>query len=405
MGNIDARFLKFGKSTHDINMDLIPSGDLHHALTTDDQTIFGVKTFAAVPMITGDPTNASHLVSKSWVLSSVVEKTKIDLIIYINSGNTYIDAGGDIIGAGNDETGLGTKNDPYASLQHAIDVVPKYLSHDVTIVMCGLPFRYTWMIDGSDGICFSSGTPNTSVRVKRPTGKNTVISVSGSAIEITPKNGGDSIANICALLKTNAPTLIEAVVVGNKSAVVTTALATTSLSGGELRSYEPITISGFSGSGTLFVRVIDNSSMWERNLAACISSTSNDGILVLNNSAPIHISGCEIKYLGSSNTTAGIRISSTQHVLIENCTILGGWHFGINILNGSTASVSQTCINSCAYAAVQVNDCARVVVGNCFGKENIRCHSAISGQITRYGTPGISGTTSDSKSLGGQIWI
>ena len=122
-------------------------------------------------MITGDPTNASHLVSKSWVLSSVVEKTKIDLIIYINSGNTYIDAGGDIIGAGNDETGLGTKNDPYASLQHAIDVVPKYLSHDVTIVMCGLPFRYTWMINGSDGICFSSGTPNTSVRVKSPTGK------------------------------------------------------------------------------------------------------------------------------------------------------------------------------------------------------------------------------------------
>lgn len=114
---------------------------------------------------------------------------------------------------------------------------------------------------------------------------------------------------------------------GNKSAVVTTALATTSLSGGELRSYEPITISGFSGSGTLFVRVIDNSSMWERNLAACISSTSNDGILVLNNSAPIHISGCEIKYLGSSNTTAGIRISSTQHVLIENCTILGGMAF------------------------------------------------------------------------------
>ncbi len=141
MGHFNMRYIKLGTSSHELNIDAIPDGAQRHALTQGEQTIVGIKVFESLPVAMGEPTTGSQLTPKSWVAAVTVQRTTKTMTLYVNSGATYISTKGEMIGAGNDTTGTGTLDTPYASIQKAINMLPKYLEHDVTIIVCGMPHR------------------------------------------------------------------------------------------------------------------------------------------------------------------------------------------------------------------------------------------------------------------------
>jgi hypothetical protein len=251
----------------------------------------GIKVFESLPVAMGEPTTGSQLTPKSWVAAVTVQRTTKTMTLYVNSGATYISTKGEMIGAGNDTTGTGTLDTPYASIQKAINMLPKYLEHDVTIIVCGMPHRYVWTPNGTDGICFASGSASTTIRVETPTGKNTVVSVSGKSVTITPKKDGDTINSICALINahTSATTLMSAMGVGDTTTKMTTSLGTTSLVGGEVRIYDPVTVAGFSGTGSFIIRSDTDDAKWDRNLGTIISTATSNGVLFHNNNMRISL--------------------------------------------------------------------------------------------------------------------
>jgi len=161
---------------------------------------------------------------------------------------------------------------------------------------------------------------------KHPREKNTVVSVSGKSVTITPKKDGDTINSICALINahTSATTLMSAMGVGDTTTKMTTSLGTTSLVGGEVRIYDPVTVAGFSGTGSFIIRSDTDDAKWDRNLGTIISTATSNGVLFHNNNMRISLKSITVEYTGSTSTLSGIQITTSPYVDMTCMTISGG---------------------------------------------------------------------------------
>ena len=72
MSKVDRRFIKWGAGVNDVNMEHMPDGTTRFAITNTDQTIDGVKTFNAIPIVATTPTQATQVVNKSYVDSQIL---------------------------------------------------------------------------------------------------------------------------------------------------------------------------------------------------------------------------------------------------------------------------------------------------------------------------------------------
>jgi len=117
---------------------------------------------------------------------------------------------------------------------------------------------------------------------------------------------------------------MSAMGVGDTTTKMTTSLGTTSLVGGEVRIYDPVTVAGFSGTGSFIIRSDTDDAKWDRNLGTIISTATSNGVLFHNNNMRISLKSITVEYTGSTSTLSGIQITTSPYVDMTCMTISGG---------------------------------------------------------------------------------
>lgn len=270
--------------------------------------------------------NSNGKIENNWLNEDVVLKTIQDKIIYINSdqGYSYINNDGIIFywGAGNNTIGDGTLEHPYASLNKVIDLMPDIIDNDLTIIFAGIPYRYSWIADGSNGLCFISNKPDVTVRVINSEDPTTSLQVIGNNIQITLKQFGDELNNIIDLVnKSEYSHWFTCYLIGANVPINATISGETLISG-TIRNYGVADLSFYGNSN----KKITFTTLWENNTPnlGCIFNSIN----INNNNIPLTFNtitidgyqqGEAIKDYGIKNLHNNSYIT-LNNICIKNCS-------------------------------------------------------------------------------------